>query len=109
MTTDPIPFAVTDWAAVPEVEHPGQVGAAYWRTVQCGNVRVRQVRYSPGYRADHWCSLGHILFVLEGELITELRDGPTFTLSAGQSYQVSDGLSEHRSVSPRGAVLFIVD
>ena len=33
------------------------------------------VEYSPGYFADHWCDRGHVLYVLEGELDTELRDG----------------------------------
>ena len=109
MKTAPIPFFVTDWSSVPEVEHPGETGVAYWRTVQAGDVRVRQVRYSAGYRADHWCARGHVVFVLSGELVTELKDGTTHTLSAGQSYQVSDDLSEHRSASPGGALLFIVD
>jgi quercetin dioxygenase-like cupin family protein len=109
MTNNAVPFFVTDWASVPETEHPGEAGTAYWREVRAGNTRVRVVRYSAGYRADHWCARGHILFVLEGELITEIQDGSSYTLSAGQSYQVSNGLSPHRSASPRGAVLFIVD
>jgi quercetin dioxygenase-like cupin family protein len=104
-----VPFFVTDWAKIAETEHPGESCAAYWRTVQAGDTRVRMVRYSAGYRADHWCSRGHVVFVLEGELITEIQDGRAYTLSAGQSYQVSDGLAPHRSRSPRGAVLFIVD
>jgi len=48
------------------------------------------VEYTPGYLADHWCDRGHVLYVLEAELETELRDGRSFTLSAGMSYQVSD-------------------
>lgn len=51
--------------------------------MQAGNVRVRLATYSPGYVADHWCSRGHILFVLEGVLVTELRDGRTFRLTSG--------------------------
>lgn len=52
---------------------------------------------------------GHVLLVLDGELITELRDGRTFTLGAGDSYVVADGDGAHRSSSPGGARLFIVD
>jgi hypothetical protein len=48
------------------------------------------VEYTPGYLADHWCDLGHVLYVLEGELDTELRDGRTFKLLPGMSYQVSN-------------------
>jgi hypothetical protein len=48
--------------------------------------------------------------VLEGELDTELRDGRTFKLRAGMSYQVSDfGDAAHRSATRTGAKLFIVD
>jgi hypothetical protein len=105
-----LPFTVTDWSAVPVTEHPGEQGKAYWRTLMIGDVRVRQVEYTPGYFADHWCDRGHILLVLEGELESELKDGRKFTLSAGMSYQVSDfGDAAHRSYTPNGAKLFIVD
>jgi hypothetical protein len=67
------------------------------------------VDYSPGYRADHWCSKGHILLCLEGTLHTELRDGRTFVLEPGMSYQVGDGAEPHRSHTATGAKLFIVD
>jgi len=33
-----------------------------------------------GYVADHWCRRGHVLLVLEGELVTELEDGREFIL-----------------------------
>jgi hypothetical protein len=46
---------------------------------------------------------------LEGELVTELQDGRRFVLGPGVSYQVADGDGAHRSVSPKGARLFIVD
>ena len=56
------------------------------------------VEYSPGYLADHWCDRGHVLYVLQGELDSELRDGRKFKLTAGMSYQVSDfGDAAHRS------------
>lgn len=67
------------------------------------------VEYSAGYVADHWCSKGHILFCLDGELETELEDGRRFTLAAGMSYQVADGAEPHRSSTVSGARLFIVD
>jgi quercetin dioxygenase-like cupin family protein len=67
------------------------------------------VRFSENYKADHWCSLGHIVYCLEGEITSELADGRKFKLSKGMSYQVSNGLSAHRSVSKNGAVLLIVD
>lgn len=104
-----IPFEVTEWSLVAPTTHPGERGVATWRTRQCGAIRVRMVEYSPGYLADHWCSKGHVLLCVEGELQTELRDGRTFTLRPGTSYQVADGAEPHRSSTAVGARLFIVD
>ena len=104
-----IPFGTIDWSSVPRTEHKGASGLAYWRTVQCGAIRVRMVEYTPGYFADHWCQKGHVLLVLEGELHTELADGRTVVLKPGQSYQVADGALAHRSRTEGGAKLFIVD
>jgi mannose-6-phosphate isomerase-like protein (cupin superfamily) len=104
-----VPFGTTDWSGVPRTEHAGETGMAYWRTVEAGNIRVRMVDYSPGYLADHWCSRGHVLLVLEGELVTELKDGRSVTLRPGQSYHVADNAMPHRSRTAGGARLFIVD
>ena len=104
-----VPFMVTDWSRVPSSEHPGTTGVAHWRTVELGNIRVRQVEYSAGYEADHWCRRGHVLLVLEGEVTTELDDGRQFVLKPGMSYQVADGAGAHKSRTRTGARLFIVD
>lgn len=110
MRIQQVPFTVTDWSAITASEHPGEQGTAYWRTFEAGNIRVRIVEYSPGYLADHWCSRGHVLYVLEGELETQMRDGRTFTLTPGMSYQVEDDApASHRSFTKTGAKLFIVD
>jgi quercetin dioxygenase-like cupin family protein len=74
-----------------------------------GNIRVRMVEYTAGYFADHWCNRGHVLLVLEGELITELSDGRKFTLKPGMSYHVANDANPHRSYTETGAKLFIVD
>jgi quercetin dioxygenase-like cupin family protein len=104
-----IPFGTTVWSQIMPSEHKGESGMAYWRTQQFDNIRVRLVEYSPGYRADHWCSKGHILLCLEGELHTELTDGRIFTLAPGESYQVADNAEPHRSYTTIGAKLFIID
>ena len=109
MKMSDIPFGTTDWSGVERTEHAGETGKAYWRTRQFGAIRVRMVEYTPGYKADHWCEKGHILFCLDGELHTELADGRVFTLQPGMSYQVADGAEPHRSFTPGGARLFIVD
>lgn len=104
-----IPFTITDWSKLPVVEHSGETGKAFWRTIDFGCVRVRMVEYSPNYKADHWCKRGHILLVLEGELITELDDGRIFTLTSGTSYEVQNDGESHLSKTKNGAKLFIVD
>jgi hypothetical protein len=104
-----IPFGITDWQQIDPTEHAGEVGVARWRTRQFGTIRVRLVEYTAGYRADHWCQKGHILFCVVGELETELADGRLFRLSPGMSYQVADNAEPHRSRTATGAILFIVD
>jgi quercetin dioxygenase-like cupin family protein len=104
-----VPFCTVDWNKVEPTEHPGMTGKALWRTLEIGNIRVRMVEYTPGYLADHWCSRGHVLLVLEGELITELGDGRKFKLTPGTSYQVADEINPHRSYTEKGAKLFVVD
>jgi hypothetical protein len=103
------PMTATDWSRVPKTEHPGESGTAFWQSETLGEIRVRMVEYSAGYLADHWCSKGHILLCLEGELETELADGRMFTLQPGMSYQAGDGDPPHRSATKGGAKLFVVD
>jgi hypothetical protein len=104
-----LPFGTVDWDRVEATTHAGEHGEARWRTRRFGDVRVRMLDYSAGYEADHWCTKGHILLCLDGELETELADGRRFTLTPGMSYQVADGAEPHRSRTRTGARLFVVD
>jgi quercetin dioxygenase-like cupin family protein len=109
MVIQDVPFCVADWNSISPEVHPGLRGEARWRTFEMGNIRVRMVEYTPGYQADHWCSRGHVLLVLDGELNTELDDGRVFKMIPGKSYQVAEGMNPHRSFTETGAKLFIVD
>ncbi|MGO4175198.1 DHCW motif cupin fold protein [Bosea sp. TAF32] len=113
MKISEIPFVTTDWSTIPPEHHAGDSGEAIWRVQYFGpeenRIRVRMVEYSPGYVADHWCSKGHIILCLEGEMETTLADGRVMPLKAGMSYQVADGAEAHRSATTTGAKLFIVD
>jgi hypothetical protein len=104
-----LPFGTVDWKAVEPVLHAGATGQAHWRSRHFGGVRVRMLEYSAGYLADHWCTKGHFLLCLEGELDTDLADGRRFTLLPGMSYQVADGAEPHRSSTRTGARLYVVD
>ena len=109
MKIENVPFMTTDWKQVPATSHPGETGIALWKTIEAGNIRVRIVEYSPDYLADHWCSRGHVVYVLEGEFVSELQDGRKFILKSGMSYQVATDAEPHRSSTALGAKLLIVD
>lgn len=104
-----IPFEKTNWSEIKSERHKGETGYALWKVRQCGDIRVRVVEYSANYKADHWCAKGHILYCLEGEMTTHLKDGRVVELRKGMSYQVEDENFPHSSYTKTGAVLFIVD
>lgn len=104
-----IPFGTTDRRTIESTEDRGERGAARRRTMQFGEIRVRQVDYPAGYVADHGCVKGHILYCLEGELRMEREDGATVHASTGHERPVADHAEAHRSSTATGARLFIVD
>jgi hypothetical protein len=109
MNISSFPFQTLNWSSIPKEEHKGETGMAYWQTKMVNDIRVRMVEYSPGYKADHWCSKGHIILCTEGEMDTELKDGRILTLSKGMTYFVGDNCEAHRSSTETGCKLFIVD
>src|SRR3712207_6184568 len=109
MKISTIPFGLLDWCHANRPETKGKTAVAYCRTHHFGNVRFGMAETRRGYLADHWCTKGHILLCLEGELRTELKDGREFTLKPGMSYQVADDAEPHRSATSIGAKLFVVD
>ena len=103
------PFETIDWINIPKEIHAGNSGMAYWQIMHVGNIRVRMVEYSANYEADHWCSKGHIIYCIAGEMVTALQDGRNILLKKGMTYHVGDNSEAHRSVSKNGCKLFIVD
>ena len=104
-----IPFTTINWNNIEKTIHKGDSGLAYWQTALLDGLRIRIVTYSQDYIADHWCEKGHIVHCLEGEFVSELRNGETFKLSKGMTYIVSDELSSHKSISAEGVKLMIID
>ncbi len=105
-----MPFAAMDWEKVPAEEHKGETGTSFWRVREDGNLRVRVVDYSAGYKADHWCSRGHVLLVLKGEIVVELKDGRAFRLGPGMGFQVGDDeANPHLVRTSAAARVFLVD
>ena len=103
------PFNITDLASFEPEIHQGITGTAEWRVMMRENIRIRLVKYSANYLADHWCSKGHIIYCIDGEMTTELKDGGLFVLKKGQVYSVGDNSDAHRSYTKDGCTLFIVD
>ena len=111
------PFQNINWDSIPKTEHKGEKGTSFWQTVEYPGLRIRIVEYSKEYTADHWCQKGHIVHCLEGSLVTQMENAKernkeadkecekVITLSKGNTYVVSDGMSSHRSVSSAGAKL----
>jgi len=109
MNISSFPFQTFNWSSIPKTEHKGESGVAYWQTQMLNNIRVRLVEYSPGYKADHWCKKGHVLYCFDGEMQTELEDGRIMPLTQGMCYMVGDQNEAHRSSTQTGCKLFIVD
>ena len=104
-----IPFQTIDWNSIEKVEYKGEMGVAFWQTIEFGGLRIRLVEYSSGYLADHWCQKGHIVHCLDGAFVTELSTGEKIALTKDETYVVSDELSSHRSFSENGVRLLIID
>ena len=100
---------LVNWAVLPETRTAGDKGSAVGRVVEVGDMRVREVCYSAGYLADHWCAKGHVLLVLEGALTVEFQDGSTLDLRARDACCLADDAVPHRARSSPGAVIFVVD
>jgi quercetin dioxygenase-like cupin family protein len=106
-----MPEGVTDWSRTLATTVPGASGGANARARQVGDVQLRVVEYAPGYVADHWCSKGHVIYVIAGELTIEHQtEQPACELAMGMSWHVGDDEAPaHRVRSERGATVFILD
>lgn len=109
MFIPPHSFETFNWSAIEKEEHAGETGSATWQVLHVGDIRIRRLEYSKNYKADHWCSKGHIIHCIEGELLTELEDGRMMKLTPGMTYIVGDNCEAHKSATINGCVLFVVD
>jgi hypothetical protein len=105
------PETIIDWSQVPISESIAASGSASTRTCQAGETQLRIVEYSSGYLADHWCTKGHLIYVISGAITIEHQnERKPFKLSVGMSWQVADDAHPpHRVRSEFGACVFIVD
>jgi hypothetical protein len=85
MKLENLPIGVVDWSRTPAVIQAGETGAAIARTCQLGDITLRLVVYSSGFKSDQWCNKGHIVNVISGSLVIEHEDETRTELSAGKS------------------------
>lgn len=106
-----LPEGTTDWSTMPVALIPGASGSAQDRVHRVGDVQLRVVESVAGYLADHWCSKGHVLYVIAGKLAVEHQNTqPDRTLSAGMSWYVpDDDGTPHRVRSDSGGTISILD
>ena len=105
-----MPEAIVDWSRTPTTRTAGASAGATSRAHKTNDVQLRVVDYDLGCLADHWCSKGHILYVISGSLTIEHGEGKeSYELAAGMSWQTADDGSPHRMRSVGGARVFIVD
>jgi uncharacterized cupin superfamily protein len=104
------PYTVIDWDDVSITKHFGETGFTWCRTYETGNIRIRLVEYSPGFRSDHWCCRGHIIHLLDGEIKFELKDGSLLRLIKGMSCCFGESKAiAHKPLTETGAFLLIID
>jgi quercetin dioxygenase-like cupin family protein len=104
------PVGEIDWHKVPVVVRAGETGTAAARIVNLGDVTLRLVEYGTGFKADHWCTKGHILYVISGSVVIEYDDGTRTNLSPGTSWHAPDGASAaHLLRCECDATVFIID
>jgi hypothetical protein len=110
MKLENIPVATINWATVTAIVQAGEKGTATARTRTIGDIQLRLIDYSSGYKADHWCTKGHILHVIAGNLIIEHQDQSQTPLTLGTTWHAADGAAPaHRVLCELGASVLIVD
>jgi len=110
MKLENLPIGAIDWSCVAPVVEAGETGTAASRTCNLADITLRIVTYSGGFRANHWCAKGHIVYVISGSLIIEHEDGSATALSTGMTWHASDDHAvTHRVRCASGATVFIVD
>lgn len=109
MKLENVPLTVTDWNRVSSVSIRGETGKATSKEFNQGDVRVRLIEYSADYKSDHWCSKGHIVLVLEGDITVDLEDGKKYDLKGDMSIQIGGNAAPHKVRSRGGARVIVFD
>jgi hypothetical protein len=110
MQINEISHELIDWQSFEKTEVKGITGKAFWQTKKYSDLRLRIIEKMPGYRADHFCKKGHIIYVIDGEMDVELENGESFKVKAGQSVMLGDNPEfGHTTFTENGVKYFIID
>lgn len=72
MNISSFPFQIPNWSSNPKKEHKGETGLAYWQVFKMGEIHVRKVEYSRGYKAVIGAVKGISFFALRAKWILNL-------------------------------------
>lgn len=98
-----------DWDDIPFEKATGMTGFVTAKTVKLPTFSIRQLSFSEGYEADHWCEKGHIIYVQSGTLIIAYNNGTHATIPAGSSLILGDNLSSHKAKTEVETQILIID
>ena len=75
------------WEKLSPEKSNGETCFSLIKTTWQNEIQIRTIEYSANYKADHWCSKGHIVFCVNGEYELPLKDGNVHQVIVGKSYQ----------------------
>ena len=104
-----IPFETIDWATAQTETMNGETGELEIKKREYNGFMVRILTCSPNFKLDHWCSVGHVAFCIDGSCTLNTKDGKSHTLTKGMSFVVTDNQPAHDLISAHGATLFVID
>ncbi len=103
-------FSKIDWQNIIPTRETGSNGVSLLRKVDVGRLRLMMIEYSSGFESDHWCSKGHILLVLNGEIGIKMKDGTIHILTSDKSINLPEDVNNpHFIYSEKGGKVFMVD
>lgn len=98
-----------DWEKIPEEKFNGLNGFTISKTEKTGNLQIRLVYYSEQYEADHWCNKGHVIYVQEGELWIDFKDGNSMKVEKGNLCVLGENNQPHKARTIEKAEVLIID
>lgn len=105
-----LPYELIDWQNEEKTEVKGLTSNLFQKTKKYNDLRIRLIEKMPGYRADHFCKKGHVIYIIEGSMVVEFENGENVTVSGGQSILLSDDHEfGHSTYSEKGVKYFIID